>query len=73
MLKIDTLTSIKTRKHTNDQSNNKGVSTYNTIETPLNVGVGLYVFRSTTGKKLNKFPSHLNVRITYDKVFQDLI
>ena len=64
MSKIDTLTSIitelvvqffKTPKQTNYKSNNKGASTYNTIETPLNVGVGLYVYHSSRSKKLIKF------------------
>ena len=68
MRNIDTLTSIitqlvaqfvKTPKQTNYQSNNEGVSTYNTIETPLNVGVGLYVYHSTKNKKFVKFPLRL--------------
>ena len=64
MSKIDTLTSIimqlvvqfvKTPKQTNYQSNNEGASTYNTIETPLNVSIGLYVYHLTRSKKLIKF------------------
>ena len=70
MSKIDRLTSIirqlevqffKTRKQTNYESNNKGASTYNTIKTPLNVGVGLHVYHSTKSNKIVKFLSDLNV------------
>ena len=77
MSKIDTLTSIimqlvvqfvKTPKQTNYQSNNKGASTYNTIETPLNVSIGLYVYHSTRSKKLIKFLLDLNVSISYHKI-----
>ena len=42
-------------KQTNYQSNNEGASTYNTIETPFSVGVGLYVYHSTRSKKFAKF------------------
>ena len=59
---------VETPKQTNRQSNNKGASTYNTIETPLYVGVGLYVYHSARSKKLVKFLSDLNVSISYDKV-----
>ena len=74
---MDTLTSIitqlvvqfvKTPKQTNYQSNNKGGSTHNSSETPLNVGVGLYVNLSTRTNKLVKFLSDFNVSISYDKV-----
>ena len=71
MSHIDTLTSIITRlvvqfvktPKTNYQSKNKGASTYSTIETPLNNGVGLYVYHSTRSNKLVKFLSDLNVSI----------
>ena len=73
MSKIDPLTSIITQlvvqfvktPKTNYQSNNEGVCTYNGIETPLNVGAGLYVYHSTKSKILL---SHLNVSISYGKV-----
>ena len=77
MSKIDTLTSIlpqlivqfvKTSTQTNYQSIDEGASTYNTTETPLNVGVGLYVYQSTRSKKVVKLLSDLNVSISYDKV-----
>ena len=59
---------VKTRKQTNYQSNNKGVSTYNTSETPLNVGVGLHVYHSTRCNKIVKFLSDLSGRVSYDKI-----
>ena len=77
MSKIDTLTSIITQlvvqnvripKQTNYQANNEGASTYNTTETPLNFGVGLYLYHSARSKKLVRFLSDLNVSISYDKI-----
>lgn len=69
---IDTMTCIitqfvvqffKTPKQTDYQSNNKGASTYSTIETPLNVGVDFFVYHYTRSKKLVKFLLDLNVSI----------
>ena len=77
MSKIDILTSIimqlvvqfvKTPKQAKYQSNNKGASTYNPIETLLNVGIGLHVYHSTRSRKLVKFLSGLNISRSYDKV-----
>ena len=72
MSKIDTLTSILTQlvvqfvkisKQTNYQANNEGASTHNTTETPLNFGLGPYLYHSTRSKKLVKFLSDLNISI----------
>ena len=60
--------SVKTPKQANYQLNNENSKTYNNIETPLNVGLGLYIYHSTRSKKLVKFLSDLNLSITYDKV-----
>ena len=38
------------------------------IETPLSVGIGLYLCHATRGKKLIEFFSALNIGINYDKV-----
>ena len=62
--------SVKTPKQANYQLSNENSKTYNTIETPLNVGLGLYVYHSTRSKKLVKFLSDLNLSITYDKVIE---
>ena len=50
---------VKTRKKTNYQS---------TIETLLNVGIGLYIYHTTKSKKRAKFLTDLNVTISYDKI-----
>ena len=43
-------------------------SVYSKIETPLNVGVGLYLNQTTRSKKLIDMFSGLNLSISYDKV-----
>ena len=48
---------VKTPRQTNYQSNNKGASTYNTVGTSLNAGVGLYIYHSTRSNKLVEFLS----------------
>ena len=42
--------------------------TYSKIETPLNVGIGLYLYHLTRSKKLINFLSDLNIGINYTKV-----
>ena len=59
---------MRTSRQTNYQLNNENASTYNKIETPLNVGIGLYVHHQTRSKKLVNFLSDLNIGINYDKV-----
>ena len=59
---------VKTPKQTNYQSNNKAASTYNTTETLLNVGVGLYVYHSTRNNKIITFLLDLIVSISCNKV-----
>ena len=59
---------VKTPKQINYQSNSKSTSTYNTIETPLNVVIGPYLYHSTRSNKLVKFLLDLNVSISYDQV-----
>ena len=41
---------------------------YSKIETPLNVGVGLYLHQTTRSKKVIDMFSGLNLRISYEKV-----
>ena len=41
---------------------------YSKIETPLNVGLGLYVYHITRSKKLINVLSDLNVGINYHKI-----
>ena len=43
-------------------------SMYSKIETPLNVGVGLYLNQTTRSKKLIDMFSGLNLSISYEKV-----
>ena len=38
------------------------------IETPLNIGIGLYAFHTTRSKKLINFLSDLNVSANYNKI-----
>ena len=38
------------------------------LETPLNVGVGLYIYHATHSKKLVNFLSDLNINTNYKKV-----
>ena len=38
------------------------------IETPLNVGLGLYVYQKTRSKNLCNFLSDLNLSFNYDNV-----
>ena len=59
---------MRTSRQTNYQLNNENASTYNKIETPLNVGIGLYVHHQTRSKKLVNFLSDLNIGINYYKV-----
>ena len=41
---------------------------YSKIETPLNVGLGLYVYHITRSKKLINFLSDINVGVNYHKI-----
>ena len=44
-------------------------SMYSKCETPLDVGVGLYLHQTTRSKKLTDMFSGLNLSIAYDKVY----
>ena len=60
--------SIKTSWQASYESTHACCNTYQRIETPLSVGVGLYLYHATRSKKLIKFFSALNIGINYDKV-----
>ena len=73
MLKIDALTAITTQLvaqlvKTPKQTNYKGASIYNTIETSLNVDVGLYEYHPTRTRELVKFLSDLNPKIVMTRL-----
>ena len=60
---------VKTPRQASYESTNANCNTYHQrIETPLSVGVGMYLHHATRSKKLIKFFSDLNIGINYDKV-----
>lgn len=59
---------IKTSRQMNYHLERTNTNTYSKIETPLNVGVGLYTYHVTRSKKLINFLSDLNIGINYKKV-----
>ena len=68
--------SVKTPRQASYESTNANCNTYQRIETPLSVGVGLYLYHAIRSKKLIKFFSDLNICISYDKVIvikQDIL
>ena len=60
--------SVKTPRQASYESTNANCNTYQRIETPLSVGVGMYLYHAARSKKLIKFFSDLNIGINYDKV-----
>ena len=58
---------IKTVRQTNYHLQ-KGQPLRAALETPLNVGVGLYIYHATRSKKLVNFLSDLNTSTNYKKV-----
>ena len=59
---------IKTTRQTNYHLQTIGSTMTSKIETPLNIGIGLYAFHTTRSKKLINFLSDLNVSANYNKV-----
>ena len=59
---------IKTSRQTNYGLERTTTNLYSKIETPLNVGIGLYIYHVTRSKKLINFLSDLNISINYKKV-----
>ena len=59
---------IKTSRQTNYRLERTTTNIYSKIETPLNVGLGLYIYHVTRSKKLINFLSDLNISISYKKV-----
>ena len=41
---------------------------YSTIESPLNIGIGLYLYQHTSSKKFINFVPDINIRANYKKV-----
>ena len=41
---------------------------YNKIETPLSIGISMFIYHNTRSKKLINFISDLNVGVSYEKV-----
>ena len=60
--------SVKSDRQVNCQKNETQTYSYSTIETPLSVGVGLWLYHTTRSKKMINFLADLNVSINYDKV-----
>ena len=60
--------SVKTPRQASYESTNANCNTYQRVETPLSVGVGMYLYHAARSKKLIKFFSDLNIGINYDKV-----
>ena len=60
--------SFKSDRQIRYQSKSNIIQSGVTIETPLSVGVGLYVYHNTRSKKLINFLADLNIGINYKKV-----
>ena len=60
--------SFKSDRQIRYQSKSNNIQSRVTIETPLSVGVGLYVYHNTRSKKLINFLADLNIGINYKKV-----
>ena len=58
---------IKTTRQRKYHIEKGGGSLYSKIETPLNVGLGLYFYHVTRSKKLINFLSDLNIGINYQR------
>ena len=58
---------IKTARQTNYHLQ-KGQPMREALKTPLNVGIGLYIYHATLSKKLVNFLSDLNISTNYKKV-----
>ena len=62
------LQSVKTEKQAKYYNKSGKNQYYSKKETPVNVGVGLYIYHSTRSRKLINFLSDLNISVSYDKV-----
>ena len=60
--------SFKSDRQIRYQSMSNNIQSGVTIETPLSVGVGLYVYHNTISKKLINFLADLNIGINYKRV-----
>ena len=59
---------IKSNRQTQYSQQNPELFLYNKIETPLNIGLGLYMYHVSRSKKLVNFLSDLNLGVNYQKV-----
>ena len=59
---------IETSRQSQYHIDTRRKTLYSKIETPLNVGLGLYVYHITRSKKLINFLSDINVGVNYHKI-----
>ena len=59
---------MKSNRQTQYHQQNPESFLYNKIETPLNIGLGLYMYHVSRRKKLVNFLSDLNLGANYQKV-----
>ena len=56
---------VKTDRQINYKQQNRS---YNKIETPLSIGISMFIYHNTRSKKLINFISDLNIGVNYKKV-----
>ena len=59
---------LKSNRQTQYHHHNPESSLYSKVETPLNIGLGLYMYHVSRSKKLVNFISDLNLGANYQKI-----